>query len=42
MGHEDGAAKTYAVRVASETQAKELKEAMDRELAAFKAEKAKN
>jgi len=40
IGHDNGVAQTYSVRVATEAQAKELKEALDKEVAAIKAKEA--
>ncbi|KAJ2916741.1 hypothetical protein MD484_g3658, partial [Candolleomyces efflorescens] len=37
VGHDNGVAQTYSIRVGTEEQAKELKEAIDREIAAIKA-----
>ncbi|KAJ2925126.1 hypothetical protein H1R20_g11950, partial [Candolleomyces eurysporus] len=37
VGHDNGTAQTYSIRVGTEEQAKELKEAIDREIAAIKA-----
>lgn len=34
MGHEEGVATSYKLRIKDEEQAKELKEALDREVAA--------
>jgi len=37
VGHDNGVAQTYSVRVGSEDQAKELKEVLEREIASVKA-----